>query len=166
LRYLDQAVTELMAALDERGLLDSTVVVITSDESRELVTEGDLRGQVALNWLPMIVMHPSGHAARIETPIAPQRFGEAVIPLLDRNRPAEKAVPGASGPIVFGNTYAQRLYVFDLAESELLVCATSNFTCAEFTGVSDPVAVGDREPARVVRRPALEALVVSRETTR
>ena len=166
LRYLDQAVTELMTALDERGLLETTVVVITSDESRELVTDGDLRGQVALNWLPMIVIHPSGHAARIDTPIAPQRFGEVVIPLLDKERSAERADPGANGPIVFGNTYAQRLYVFDPADSELLVCATSSFTCAEFAGVSDPVTVGDTEPARIVRRPALEALVRDRESAR
>jgi hypothetical protein len=165
LRYLDGAVSELVAGLEARGLLDNTVVVITSDEARERVTDGNLRGQVALNWLPMIVLHPSGTAARIETPIPAQRFGDLVLPLLDPARPPPTSMPSGSGTVVFGNTYADRLYIFDPEAETLLACVTSGFTCAEFAGVGDPVTADDREPARVARLPMLEALVRSRETS-
>jgi hypothetical protein len=163
LRYLDDAITELVAALDAREILETTVVVITSDEGRERVTDGTLEGQVALNWLPMIVLHPSRKSARSDTSIPAQRFPAMVLSLLDPAHTPGETDPRGTGKVVFGNTYADRLYIFDPEARTLLACVTTGFTCAEFTGVTDPVTASDAEPARVVRMPAIEAHVRGRE---
>ena len=66
LAYLDTAAAGLLAGLEERGLLDNTVVIFTSDESRENALEDPLKDQLILNWLPLIIRHPDRVPGRIQ----------------------------------------------------------------------------------------------------
>ena len=68
--YADAALKALLDGLDERGLLDETVVIITSDESREYSPGTQLETDIHRSWLPFVVRHPSGLKAQIDTPFA------------------------------------------------------------------------------------------------
>ncbi len=156
LRYLDQAIGELFAGLEARELLDKTIVVLTSDESRERSVKGALKGQIALNWLPMVVVHPSGAVLDVDTPMSSTRFGEILSGLLSR-RTVESFEDFAFEPrtMVFGNTFGNRFYRYDPVSEEFLVCDTKDFTCAVFDNVEDPAVMADRAADRQARFPDL-----------
>lgn len=164
LRYLDDAVKELTDGLAERGLLDNTIVVLTSDESRERSVEGQLQSELALNWLPLIVMHPSRTTARVENYVSAVQLPELIMDMQREDFPGDLATaPQSVEPLVFGNVYSGRFYWFEPEQDVLLVCMVKNFVCAQFDGMDDPMMAADRVPDKVARYPLLEQSVFAEE---
>ena len=70
IRYLDDAFADFMHTLEQRKLLDDTLVLITSDESAGLPGETGpgLAARLAANWGILIALSPSGERAEIDAP--------------------------------------------------------------------------------------------------
>jgi hypothetical protein len=80
--YLDLAVSEFVSALEEDGRLDDTLVLVTSDESRGLGGESDLRSQLTQNWGPLIALVPGGAPERIDDLFAHSDLALSVVDYL------------------------------------------------------------------------------------
>lgn len=74
-RYVDDQIGRLLATLEEMGLADSTLVVVTSDHGEEFDDHGSMEGH---QWtlydevlrIPLILRAPGGPAARVEQRLA------------------------------------------------------------------------------------------------
>ncbi len=90
LRDLDDATRRLFEGLDERGLLDETVVVLTSDHGENLGDHGLFNHRFAL-WrtlthVPLVVWHPDLSGERRSEPVSTRDlFG--TVARLSRVRP-------------------------------------------------------------------------------
>lgn len=90
IRYVDEQLRDFMAALELRGVLDSTVVVITSDHGESFEEYGiDHIGHGAFNLhqnltrVPWIVIHPDPrHRGRVEEPVGLIDFPSTMLALL------------------------------------------------------------------------------------
>ena len=107
MRYLDIALAEFIADLRERGILDDTLLLITSDESRGLKTpkpdlpivrQGVSR-KLAYNWSVLIAIEPSGTSARIDEPFSQM---DVALSILDYLGLADR------GPHFFGRSVFRR----------------------------------------------------------
>lgn len=102
LTYLDAEIGKLFADLRERGLLDSTVVIITADHGEQL---GERKPQLILHGnslyysvlhVPLIVRHPGDPAARgrIATPVSLRDLPATTLALAGLSGTGQ--IPGAS----------------------------------------------------------------------
>jgi arylsulfatase A-like enzyme len=102
LTYLDAEIGKLFAQLSERGLLDSTVVIITADHGEQL---GERKPQLILHGnslyysvlhVPLIVRHPGDPAARgrIATPVSLRDLPATALAMA--GLPSTRQMPGAS----------------------------------------------------------------------
>jgi len=135
-QYLDLAIGEFVAELEARGILDDTLVLLTSDESQGLhIKMGDLQTRLAQSWGFLIAMLPAGAQRSIDTPQA-----QFDIPLstLDWLGLADYA-GGFSGrsvfrryakprALVFGNTYFDRVGGLDV-DGQLVICSEDLERC-------------------------------------
>ncbi len=135
-QYLDLAVGEFVAELEARGVLDDTLVLLTSDESQGMrVKKGDMQTRLAQNWGFLVAMQPGGEPLRIDTPQA-----QFDIPLstLDWLGLADYA-HGFSGrsvfrryadprALVFGNTYFDRVGGLNV-DGQLVICSEDLKRC-------------------------------------
>ncbi len=65
MEYLDQALGEFFDSLEEMGVPDDTLIILTSDESRELVPgDSDIANSFLQAWGFLVVLHP-GASPRI-----------------------------------------------------------------------------------------------------
>ena len=166
LRYLDNAIRGLMTSLRDRGLLDNTVVIFTSDESRERSFSGKIQNQFALNWLPLIVVHPSSVQSSFDGYIQARQLPDIVQNILTNDLDSYfDSLRTDSLPIVFGNIFSRRFFWFDQENRFLLACITSSFVCAEYVDVTDPFTMSDRLPDSVKLYPKLKSLIVQVENT-
>jgi hypothetical protein len=160
LRYLDDAIRNLMISLEGRGLLKNTIVVFTSDESRESSFSGQLQNQLALNWLPLIVIHPSGVKATYDKYTGATQLPDLIVDFqTDELDEYLSALRTDDRPLVFGNIFSRRLFWFDTEKRFLLACVTTSFVCAEYTDVLDPFTMSDQQPNSVQSYPKLQRLV-------
>ncbi|WP_299784077.1 LTA synthase family protein [uncultured Marivita sp.] len=160
LRYLDDAIRGLMISLEERGLLKNTIVVFTSDESRERSFSGQLQNQLALNWLPLIVIHPSGAHATYDKYVGATQFPDLLVDFhTDELEEYLRTLKTDDRPVVFGNIFSRRLFWYDTEEKFLLACVTTSFVCAEYTDVADPFTMSDQQPDSVQSYPKLQSLI-------
>lgn len=165
LAYLDLAIAELLKGLSTQGLLDNTVVIFTSDESRENAFEHPLADQLILNWLPLIIRHPSGLQETLTFYIDSQRLPEIITRLATDTTPESLAnLEQPQKSFVMGNVYANRLFWFEPDEQVLFACNTQNFLCAKFSGVSDPMTISEVAPDETAYYPSLERNLASQET--
>jgi Sulfatase len=117
IRYTDQAVGHLLDGLRARGLLDHTMVVVTSDHGEELFDHGSFfHGQSLYDeqlHVPLIVRLPGGTAAgtRVETQV---RHVDIVPSIADyASLPTFPTVQGASWrPLIEGRAEAAARPVF------------------------------------------------------
>jgi hypothetical protein len=69
MEYLDRAITSFVSGLEELGVLEDTVVVFTSDESRELVPgDSDIANSFRQAWSFLIVLLPDGSTRVVDQP--------------------------------------------------------------------------------------------------
>ena len=74
INYDDKELKVLLYKIDQSGIADNTVIVITSDHGEEFMEHGDLfHGQSLyeeLLWIPLIVFVPNQKPKRIEEPVS------------------------------------------------------------------------------------------------
>lgn len=164
LAYLDVAIGKLVDGLRDRGLLKNTVVIITSDESREKSFEDPLQDQIMLNWLPLVILHPSGMQKRFDFFIGSHRFPE-ILSAVASAPDTEKleALGHSKEPLIFGNSYSRQLFWFEPIEKTLFSCDTQAFTCGVFKDVTDPMTMKATAPAEVEYFPDLKRLISEHE---
>ena len=101
-RYTDQRIAELLAELERRGVLERTVVVVTSDHGEAFLEHGQWNHDASLYeeevHVPLIVVRPGGSARVVERVVSsldlfptllalagapvPSSDGESLLPLL------------------------------------------------------------------------------------
>ncbi len=160
LAYLDIAIGELMRGLQNRDLLKDTVVIFTSDESRERSFESPVKDELLLHWLPLVVIHPSNTRKNFGFFVSSEQFPDLIAAIAGRIEIAKlKDLERAGRPLLLGNPYSNRFFWFDPTEQEMLLCAMPSFECAVFEKVNDPVTMKPRRPDRVAHFPDLKRLV-------
>lgn len=157
LRWVDAAIGEFVEGLQARDLLDDTIVVITSDESRERIVGTPLANEIALNWLPLIVLNADEEPRVSDEVVTSSDFPWL---LLSEATGTELALPGAStDAVLFGNVISGRFFWYAKQEQELLACETSNYTCGVFSSVADLGNLDTIVPERVAVFPGLRDLI-------
>ena len=117
IRQADAAVERLVDALSERGALDDTLLVVTSDHGEGFGERSDLDSSVRLrhhSWgigevlthVPLLVRPPGGTAGQTEErPASLTQFPTAVEAVIDGDDPADAFVPDGD---VLASTYRIR----------------------------------------------------------
>ncbi len=163
-RYADMAVQELVDGLRDRGLLENTVVIITSDESREYSPGTLLQTDVHRSWLPFVMLHPNGIQAQIEEPFAMVDVRDMILAATgDLTRPTIDKIIGRRDVFVFGNVRLGQLFHYDKSEQRLFACNTDRFVCYTHHNVSDLRDLMDVETTGIARFTGLEKLIKARE---
>lgn len=137
--YLDDAVGEFIDRLESEGTLDSTLVVLTSDESAGLPQgEDDLVRTLSQNWSLAILMPPGEGPRLLEEPFLQS---DLAVTLLDYLGAADEAAPftGRSlfrsyrtdRPLFFANTHQGRVYGL-FPPNQLLACREGPVDCESF----------------------------------
>lgn len=117
--YADQAVTTLLQNLEQEGVLDDTVVLITGDESNGTFEGDDLTRAVTQNWVPLVAFLPEpDHRGEIVD--EPFMQSDLALSLLDYLGLADSrdALIGRSifraysrpRPLYFANVHTERLW--------------------------------------------------------
>ncbi|MDF3352137.1 LTA synthase family protein [Sulfitobacter sp. KE34] len=164
LKYADQAAETLMKNLRERGLLENTVVIFTADESREPGGLSNLENEILLNWLPLIVVHPTGQSGEIDWPVGATAFRELALLFAGDWSPSDLNVLNRPNtPLIFGNHYKHRVFWFDRQQKNLYACYTQNFLCARFTNVTDLTKLAGMEPTIISHETKMQAVFQSHE---
>jgi choline-sulfatase len=71
--YVDDKIGELLDVLDENGLRDDTVVIVTSDHGEMLGEKGLIQKRSLYEWsarIPLLIDIPGAPARRIDTPVS------------------------------------------------------------------------------------------------
>jgi len=109
-RYQDALIGELVDALDERGLLDETLFVFTSDHGEEFLDHGDVSHQAKLTdellRVPLVIARPGEPrpGRRVAEPVSLADLGRT---LLDLAGLEAVAFPGRSlAPLLDGEAVA------------------------------------------------------------
>lgn len=156
LSYLDAAIENLMQGLKERDLLSNTVVIFTSDESREPSLDNPMQDRIHLHWLPLLIVHPSQTSMTIEAFIGSHRFPDILSKFIGEIEPASvNELGNFQEPLIFANPYSNTLLWFDTKRNELLFCKTADYECAVFEDVKDPLQISERHPERIMTFPLL-----------
>lgn len=139
MQFADVAVTEFVDRLRERGLLDDTLVLITSDEASFVHETGTPKEEAlaafTANWGFMVAMTPEKARARIDKPVQQADVTLSVLdylglrdeagPFLGRSLFRDYAEPR---PIFFANLYNRMTGVYrdggglDLCAEDLASC--------------------------------------------
>jgi arylsulfatase A-like enzyme len=93
LAYLDQAFEQLMGDLDRRGLLDRTVIILTSDHGEEFGEHAGRRHGRSLYWtainVPLVLWLPTGKPAglHVREPVSLRAIPATVAKLAELGSP-------------------------------------------------------------------------------
>lgn len=138
--YLDTALGEFIGTLRKKGLLENTIIVITSDESFGL-ERPESAAELALSqaWGTLTIIAP-GQAPELVTETFHQ--SDVALTILDALGVADqaRAIGGRSAlrryatrrATAFGNTYLRTLFGFD-GEETLYSCTESFTDCRGYT---------------------------------
>jgi hypothetical protein len=152
LEYADRAVAEFIASLRDNGLLDRTLVLITSDESSGGAS-GGLEYELNRNRAPFIVLVPavtkgSSHndlfaQSDIQLSIA-DYLGMDTEGLIGRSIFREYS---KGRDLIVGNVYASKIYYID-RKSKLYIC-NYDINCAAYRIGEENFLVNSLEPIAV-----------------
>jgi arylsulfatase A-like enzyme len=134
--YLDVAVSEFVSALESRGVLDDTLVLLLSDESQGLrkgLSELEIR--LSQSWGFLVAMLPGGEKLRVDVPYAQFDIAGSILDWLGLADYAR----GFSGrsvfrryatprPLVFGNVYVNWAGGVS-ADGQLVLCLENFQMC-------------------------------------
>jgi arylsulfatase A-like enzyme len=136
LGYLDRALDEFVVGLERLGILDDTVVIVTSDESYGLArTADDTTMMLAKAWGLLVVMLPAPVADAVDEPFVQMDLPLSVLDYLGyvdeasgfAGRSVFRQYPEPR-PLVFGNLYMRRVAGFD-GTDRLHVCEADLDEC-------------------------------------
>ena len=168
-RWADDALAELLAELGRRGVLDDTVVIVTSDESTGLVkADSATQRLLSQSWSFALVMLPEPEAKRVGTLYGHVDTALSIVDLLGLEEEASGFVGRswfrdyeAPRPLFSGNTYAHRVIMW-APSGRVIVCDESFQTCSGSapsigqpfgtTGPSEPVSPRERQVLTEVAR--------------
>ncbi len=137
--YLDEAIGDFVDRLENEGILDNTLVVLTSDESAGLPrNDNDFVRTLSQNWSLAILMLPGEEPRLLEEPFLQSDLAVSVLDYLGlpdeaasftgrslfRNYPEER-------PIFFANTHQGRVYGL-FPPDRLLSCREGVADCRTF----------------------------------
>ncbi|MEY1556907.1 LTA synthase family protein [Yoonia sp. R2331] len=163
-RYADAAIAALMEGLEARGVLDNTVVIITSDEARETAPGTALEGEILRNWLPLIIRHPDGVQAMHDDAFAMIDLRNLILMLTGAyDADAVANLMDARDVFIFGNVRLDRMFYYDRPNEHFLACNTDAFVCAEYDGASDLRDLGAMAYRGTGRFAQLQAMVAAFE---
>jgi tetratricopeptide (TPR) repeat protein/phosphoglycerol transferase MdoB-like AlkP superfamily enzyme len=139
LSYLDGAVSEFVEALGREGVLEDTLVLITSDESASTVdVKDDLTAELSMNWGFLIAMLPEKTRMWVDEYFMQVDLALSVLDYL--GIPAEeKGFTGRSvfrrydtkRPLLFSNTLLRKVGAID-AGGDLLLCDDGFRDCLKY----------------------------------
>ncbi|MBL9081308.1 MAG: LTA synthase family protein, partial [Planctomycetales bacterium] len=118
----DQALEELLTGLEHEGILQNTIVLVTSDESGGLRQESDdLALRLSRNWGFLTVVTPEGQSRRIDEPFLQSDVALSVLDYLGIGD-ADHSFGGRSvfrsykkkRPLFFGNVYHNHVVGLDV----------------------------------------------------
>lgn len=149
LRYLDDAFADFLVSLSEDGLLDETLVLITSDESSGLEGYDDLTRSLSYNWGVLLVGTPDRSRRVVDAPFAQADLALSVLDYLGREADARR-FSGRSifrsystdRALAFANTYLRR--AFWLHGDEIVMCEEVAENCQRLQHDAAPVFGSER----------------------
>jgi hypothetical protein len=174
--YLDAAIGEFVAELEARGVLDDTLVLLTSDESQGFRGgRDDKQIRLSQSWGFLIAMLPGGAQLSVD---APQAQFDIALSTLDWLGLADYA-RGFSGrsvfrryakprSLVFGNVYTNRVGGLS-ADGQLLLCGERLQRCTRaatddqrlFKRGLQPLPTGSADDLAFLRRFVGESMHIS-----
>ena len=159
LQYADQAIATLIAGLRDQGRLHNTVVILTSDEGREVEAGAGFLNDLAMNRLPLIVLHPDLPAQTIPDYLMNTDLRDLALTLTS---PIDTATLQTSLPqhddLIFGNVITGKVFWYDRIEQVLTGCRLRGFAC--LTWPDHPTLFGPRAmPGEPSRLTAFEAML-------
>lgn len=162
--YADQAIGALMVGLEDRGLLENTVVIITADEARETAPGSALAGEILRNWLPLIVIHPDDVTMDISDPFSMIDLRNLILMLTgDFDLGPVQALIDQRDVFVFGNVRLDRMFYFDRSDQVLFACNTDDFICNQYEDANDIRELDQMRLVGTSQFPVLQTLVKNLE---
>lgn len=163
-RFADTAIRALVDGLEERDLLKETVVIITSDESREYSQGTQLETDLHRSWLPFIVVHPDGLQAEISTPFAMIDVRNVVLAATGNVTPETfKNIISQREVFVAGNMRLKQVFHYHKGRQELFACNTDLFICHQYSDVQDLRDLSAITLDKIAKFPGLEETLRTRE---
>jgi hypothetical protein len=143
--YLDLALAAFTKDAQELGLLEETLLIITSDESRGSNEVSDLHSALSRNWGPLVVVAPEGHHEVVLEPYAQSDVAISIIDYLGIEKGGRHLI-GRSlfrhyekpRRTYFGNAFLRRTGSVD-STGFILYCNELGQRCRKFA--SDPTSL-------------------------
>ena len=161
--YLDSALGEFVSELDDEGLLDDTLLIITSDESHGARRAKKLRATLSTNWGPLVMVLPERQRLVIDAPYGQSDIALSILDYLGIDS-TETDFIGRSvfreyhSPrrVYFGNLYLRQVGGVDGA-GFVFRCDAEGSDCSRYR--SDPSTLFLPQEAKVEMDP-LELVLV------
>lgn len=140
--FADRAEADFVAALRQRGILDDTLLLLTSDEAvpvnETTPRKDDLLDGMTENWGLMVALSPEGAKGRVDTPFQQSDLPLSVLDYLGLGQESHDFI-GRSlfrrydtpRPAYFSNIYKSRSYEY-LPGQELSVCDEALSACTRY----------------------------------
>lgn len=151
--YLDQSLKPFMEKLASGGILDDTLVIITSDEAHGYLKLKGIRQLISENWIPMIIIPPKNKNTEkfktikdpyMQTDLALsitdylgiksdnlEFYGQSLFRKYDKKR-----------LVVFANTYQKKVGI-SFGLEEFLLCEIPLQNCSQFSSKEKVVSPFD-----------------------
>lgn len=164
IRYADHAIAALMRGLEERELLDETVLIITSDEARETAPGSALASEILRNWLPLVVIHPDQTNVQVDQAFSMVDLRNLILMLTGEfDKASVQALVAQREVFIFGNVRLDRVFYFDRPAEALLACNTDDFVCNEYQNAKDLRQIDAMKLVGAGQFPRLQSLVLQYE---
>ncbi|MAT52030.1 MAG: hypothetical protein CMK32_12700 [Porticoccaceae bacterium] len=136
LLWLDEAIGVFIDKLDAAGVLDDTLVIITSDESSGITAPiEDTALRLSQNWGFMIALTPEQERRHLRQPILQSDLALSVLDYLGLSESTHFAgrsfwrIYPDNRPVVFGNVYFRETSLL-IKQNQILTCKETNRDCA------------------------------------
>ena len=156
--YLDEALMELFANLEEQGVLEDTLVIVTADESRGIGSPNDdVTQMLSQNHGPMIALLPTQEVGTIEAPYGQSDLALSILDYLGID-PEPTEFMGRSifreydepRLVYFSNTFYKRTGA--VGDGVVYYCDEPGATCVKYR--VDPHALFGPQRDRLIMDPA------------
>jgi phosphoglycerol transferase MdoB-like AlkP superfamily enzyme len=138
--FADRSIADFVATLRDRGVLDDTLVIITSDEASKVEAQGPRADEnlwaLPENWGFVLALAPGARNRTVDTYFAQSDIALSVLDYLGiaggiGQMAGRSLFRDYSSPreIVFAAVYQRRVHLFDTATGELTRCSEALTDC-------------------------------------